>query len=147
MFEEYTSKKLTPAQKRGHEAGKGSAREFHSDKRGQGMESVRPRTLDEIRAAQIRLADMALQQDTPQEWLTDVLEALGLRKRVTASAEVTGNACGPLAGTQRGYEQHLRAYSRPCNMCDASARAAETARLSRLGITMKETGQWKVTSC
>lgn len=140
------SKKLTASQKRGHTAGTKPAREFHHDKRGQGMEPVRPRTLDEIRAAQVRLADMALCTDTPQEWLRDVLEALGLRKRVETEADVPGEGCGPLAGTQQGYEQHLRAYGRPCNMCDAKARADEATRLARMGITMKETGQWKVTS-
>jgi len=132
--------KLTQAQKRGIEPGKGSNWEFHNDKRN--MEAPKPRSARELRNAQERLAEMALEQEDPKAWLREVLEALDLRSRQTPKTLREEN-CGPYAGTIRGYKQHLKAYTRPCNMCDEKAREEEASRLSRLGLQM-EVGQWQI---
>lgn len=140
-------KKLTKLQKRGYEAGRGNNREFHNDRRT--LDPPAPRDPQELQAAQLELARMALKQEQPEAWLRDVLDALGLRHVVQAKP-VVGEGCGEFRGTARGYEMHLRGYTTPCNMCDAVARAREAERLSRLGIThnVEGGGTWTVsTTC
>ena len=147
MFEDYTATKLTHLQKRGHAAAKGGDQEYHNDRRT--LDAPKAREAGELRAAQLALAGMAVDQEHPAAWLGDVLDALGLRYRVE-DRPVVGEGCGEFQGTRRGYEMHLRSYTSPCNMCDAVARAAEASRLRRLGINtdVEGAGQWTVsTTC
>lgn len=83
QLEQITRTKLTQNQKRGLAVGRRSDREFTNDRRN--MEPVRPRAEAELRVAQSRLAELALGQDDPQAWLSDVLRALGLRRVISAS--------------------------------------------------------------
>ena len=138
----FVEKKLTHNQKRGLAAGRASNLEFHNDRRT--ADYVAERSPEQLQAAQRGLADMALVQEDPEAWLRDVLSALGLLRHVVPPAEGFRTACYPHAGTKRGYEIHLRSYTKPCNMCDAVARAAETERLRRMGVTMEESGAWTI---
>ena len=137
---EYVARKLTGFQKRGST----SHYDMSNDKRGLQI-PVHARSAEELKAAQRGLAEMALTQPEPEVWLRDVLEALGLLRQVTVKKEPK-EMCGIYQGTMRGYELHLRAYSRPCNMCDAVARSDENARLARLGIKYEESGTWAIST-
>lgn len=141
----HVASKLTHGQKRGKAAGRASNLEFHNDRRT--MDITKSREPHELRSAQRALAELALEQPDAQEWLHDVLDALGLRyvvKDPLVAKEEFRSACYPYAGTLRGYELHLRSYTKPCNMCDAVGRAAEAARLQRLGIEMEQSGTWTI---
>lgn len=78
-----TQTKLTQGQKRGNLAGRHNNREFHNDRRV--IDAPRPRAEAELAAAQMRLAELALDKDDPAQWLSDVLRALGLHRVISAS--------------------------------------------------------------
>lgn len=82
MFEKYEATKLSKGDKRGLVPGSRSAREFHADKRGTAIGPVHPRPAEELATARLRLAEMALDQPDPEEWLRDVLGYLGLLEGV-----------------------------------------------------------------
>lgn len=139
---DYMAQKLTHNQKRGLAAGRASNLEFHNDRRT--ADFVRERSAEELRSAQVWLAEAALERDDPEEWLREVLDAMGLLRSVEDPVEDIRTACYPHAGTPRGYEIHLRSYTKPCNMCDAVARAAQTQRMRKMGIEVEESGTWTI---
>lgn len=81
MFDEYVATKMTQADKRGFQPGTMSSREYHADRRGQGLPPVPPRTREEIRNAQHNLAAMALDKPDPAGWLRETLDMLGIRMK------------------------------------------------------------------
>jgi len=143
LLEEWSRNKLTKQDKRGIIPGTSSAKEYYADKRG--IEHTRRDwTEDEVRNAQVVLAEMALEMDEPEVWLREVLQTLGLFSR--APVQQTGyDVCGVYAGSKRGLDQHLRTYSRPCNMCDEVRRKAEAERLHLMGLK-EESEKWTISS-
>jgi hypothetical protein len=83
QLDHITRTKLTQGQKRGMVPGRWSQREYVNDRRN--MEPVRPRPDAELRVAQSRLAELALDKNDPAAWLSDVLSALGLHRVISAS--------------------------------------------------------------
>ena len=81
-FTDYTATKLTSMQKRGNDAGHGTAREYQNDRRGASMPPVRKRTTEEVSAARIALAGLAMGKPEGERevWLTEVLQMLGLHR-------------------------------------------------------------------
>lgn len=73
--------KMTQSEKRGFATAKHSNREFHNDRRN--IDPVRKRPAVELHAAQRKLAAMALETDSPEAWLSDVLRALGLHRVIS----------------------------------------------------------------
>jgi hypothetical protein len=82
MLEDYTAQKLTQSQKRGYEPGKHSKKDMYKDRLR--IMPVTPREPEELRLAQLKLAEIALAHPdlvSPQEredWLREVLNAMGL---------------------------------------------------------------------
>jgi DNA-binding TFAR19-related protein (PDSD5 family) len=81
QLEQITRNKLTQGQKRGMVPGRWSQRDYVNDRRN--MEPVKPRSAAELRTAQSRLSELALDKDDPAEWLSDVLSALGLHRVIS----------------------------------------------------------------
>lgn len=138
---EYLATKLTKNDKRG---GARDRNELHSDTRV--MDAPLMRDAASLRSAQLKLAELALEQPDAQEWLTDVLAALGLRRLVKETkGEAEELPCSPHTGTLRGYNAHLRGYTSPCTECKNVAGAAELRRLEAMGLSMNGDGTWKLT--
>ena len=131
MIENYTATKLTKSQKRATKPTIAEAIDVFAD---QSLPPVQPRRPEELRQAQLNLADMALEKATPAEWLTDVLDALGLRQEVIAREEARKEPCWPYAGTKRGVGLHLRTYTHCCSMCAAKRQEGLAAKRARLGL-------------
>ena len=140
MLEEWARKKLTKQDKRGITPGTASSKKYYADKRSVEY-TRRDWTEDEVRNAQVVLAEMALEMDEPEVWLREVLQTLGLLNPVQTGYDV----CGVYAGSRRGLDLHLRVYSRPCNMCDEVRRKAETERLRLMGLK-EESEKWTISS-
>ena len=136
-IDQYTAKKLTHNQKRGFGPGKSSSMELHNDRRA--VDAPKPRLAAELVRAQLALAELALDADDPQEWLTDVLEAMGLRQRIDTSPPPEYAECGIYEGTKRGYNIHLRGYTKLCEACGAWG-LQQT--LAEAGVDMEEAEEW-----
>jgi hypothetical protein len=115
QLERITATKLTHNQKRGYTPGKASNHEFHNDRRA--VESTAPRPPAQLRNAQLVLAEIALEADDPTAWLTEVLVALDLCYVVSVEPLAERTDCGRFRGTKRGYNIHLRSYTRVCEDC------------------------------
>ena len=105
---------------------------------GFGPESLR--TATQVRDLQLRIAGKVFDDgaDAPAEddqkaELRELLLTLGLL-RVTTKVSVTAAACGPLAGSLRGYRKHLAAYSMPCQRCIDARQHELDERWRNLGI-------------
>lgn len=107
--------KWTPEQKRIHSTDRGYSLDVNNNARIMAIRHVLDPAL--CRTAQINLAEMALAQDDPEEWLRDVLTALDLDRRFKARKTTRDEACVPYTGTRRGYNTHLRTYTYPCAAC------------------------------
>lgn len=138
LFTRFIADKLTQSQKRGYAPAKASTREMHNDRRV--IDAPRGRTLDELRCAREQLAVLALDHpdlDTDEQrerWLFEVLEMMGLLE-IQERRKDEGQACWPYNGTVRGYDQHLRTYTRTCGDCESAHQVDLAGRLSALGIT------------
>jgi hypothetical protein len=128
--------------------------------------TTRQWTDEEIRRAQLRLADEALTKKDPARWLTEMLDILGLlptnkhrlgrwrpnvgsvEKRNTPMIEVVDTVATDLErasdravdtqghGTLAGYNMHIKRYERPCEHC-AFAHELDLERISgNQGITV-----------
>lgn len=137
---EYVATKLTQGQKRGYEPAKASNREFHNDRRT--LDAPALRAPQEVHAAQLQLAALALEKPDSAQWLADVLEALGIREFVQGVARTRRPGdCAGHRGTLRGYNIHLRNYTSPCTPC-ANARHRELlASMVRLGVLSEAGGE------
>lgn len=96
------------------------------------------RTAAQVRDLQLRVAGKVFDDgdDAPSEAeqqvdLSEILQTLGLL-RVTL--KTITSACGPLAGTLRGYRKHLAAYSTPCQLCLDARQYELDERWRTLGI-------------
>jgi len=144
-FTDYVAAKLTHNQKRGYAPAKASPREMHNDRRV--IEPAKERSRAELRSAQLALAALALEHpglvnDSQRErWLAEVLEMMGLQE-IGERSKDEGQSCWPYNGTRRGYNMHLRTYTRPCSACDDAHRTDLDAEMSALGITNGGDVKW-----
>lgn len=115
QLEQITANKLTHNQKRGYAPGKASNHEYHNDRRA--VETTPARQPVQLRAAQLALAEMALEAEDPAAWLTEVLRALDLCRRMPVEPLPQRTDCGSFRGTKRGYNIHLRGYTKVCDDC------------------------------
>lgn len=126
--------RLTKEQKRNAKQTIADAIDIFSDQR---LPPVVPRSAQEIHKAQVNLAALALQQEEPEKWLSEVLDALGLRQEAVEQERARQAPCWPFAGTLRGYNIHLRSYTDCCVPCERIRREYLDAPLVRLGLDPK----------
>lgn len=144
-IEEYFSKKLGKNDKRG---GVRNSQDLHNDQRLLDMSATR--TPAQLQHAQLQLAALALEHpdlmwsDEREAWLTEVLEALGLRRTIHGLRPQDALPCAPFTGTMRGYNIHLRGYTAPCTKCKNVSVEAENQRLRELGIETEDE-KWTLT--
>jgi hypothetical protein len=123
---------------------------------------------EEIRAAQLRLADEALTKKDPRKWLAEMLDILGLlptdqrrvgRYRTNISSTKRRNV--PIVetddvtttdlergtsrivdtqghGTIEGYQMHIKRYERPCGDCLATKKFYDEYDALERGITLHD---------
>lgn len=130
---QHIATRLTKAQKRSTKATIAEAIDIFAD---QSLPPVQPRSRTELLNAQLKLAEMALEQKTapPAEWLADVLDALGLRHEVIELSRARKEPCWPYAGTKRGVSLHLRTYTHFCAACLATRQEELAAKTARYGL-------------
>lgn len=135
---QYVATKLSKEAKRG---GTKDRNDLHGDKRL--MDAVASRTAEELHRAQLKLAEMAMEQPDSQQWLSDVLEVLDLRKKLSGQPLPDKDLpCSPHTGTMRGYNMHLRGYTAACTECKNVAAEEERGRMAALGLTLNGDGLW-----
>lgn len=127
----FVAEKLTKSQKRATKPTIAEAIDIFAD---QSMGPTEPRNAEELRNAQLNLAEMALHKEDPEEWLRDVLDSLGLRAEVIELDKAKKEPCWPFAGTKRGYNLHLRTYSHCCALCQDVRDAERKAKTASLGL-------------
>lgn len=140
---EYLAKKTSKNDKRG---GVRNSQDLHNDQRVLDAPSTRP--VEQLRQVQHNLAVMALEHpalgvEEREAWLEEVLEALGLRRKLTAPDKVAQLPCFPHTGTRRGYNMHLRGYTAACTECKNVAEDVERQRLRTMGI-IREDATWQI---
>ena len=138
-FTDYISHKLTQNQKRGYGPAKASTREMHNDRRV--IDPPKERGEEELRAARLFLAGLAVDQSDPQPWLAEVLDAMGLLD-ISDRRRDEEQSCWPHGGTARGYNQHLKTYTRPCASCARVHEEDLTGRMRSLGIDIEGGSAW-----
>lgn len=140
-LDEYTRNKLTKQQKRPHEAGIADAIDLYADQRVTPVTRFRDPQM--LRTAQSTLAVMAV-EDRPEEaqaWLSDVLEALDLKRTIKVRRTLP-EACGEARGTLRGYNTHLRLYTRLCAPCEAFRQEHLAAQTALRGVPEGADVKW-----
>jgi hypothetical protein len=128
---QHVATKLTKSQKRSTKATIAEAIDIFAD---QSVGPTKPRSKTELLNAQLNLADMALEKADPQEWLSDVLDALGLRQEIIERDKARREPCWPYAGTRRGVSLHLRTYSHFCPACASTRQEHLAAKRALLGL-------------
>lgn len=130
---QHIATKLTKAQKRSTKPTIAEAIDIFAD---QSLPPVQPRSAPELLNAQLKLAEIALEQETtaPETWLRDVLDALGLRHEVIELSRARKEPCWPYAGTKRGVNLHLRTYTHFCATCLVTRQEELAAKTARFGL-------------
>jgi hypothetical protein len=132
---EYTANKWTKRQKRRGNAGIADAIDLYADQRVTPVAHLQDP--QKLRTVQSTLAVMAV-EDRPEiaaEWLSEALGALGLDYRIDVPrVEVKPEACGDHYGTLRGYNTHLRLYTKLCEPCEAFRQEHLAAEMARRGV-------------
>lgn len=140
---DYTAHKWTKNQKRRGDAGISDAIDLYADQRVTPVTRFRDPQM--LRTAQSTLAVMAV-EDRPENaeaWLSEVLEALGLRQEIRVKRrKVLPEACGDARGTLRGYNTHLRLYTKLCAPCAAFRQEHLAAEMARRGVPEGTIVKW-----
>lgn len=128
-LDSFTSAKWTRRQKRA-ECTDSASLHIHADQRvDSSLLHDDPATQ---RAVQSTLAVLALDTGDPVSWLRDTLDALDLRRTIAVPDK--DRVCGVYSGTIRGYNTHLRFYTRFCGPCEAFRQEALAAKTALRGI-------------
>lgn len=138
------SVKLTEGQKRGRAPGERGVAVNHGiqDRRSTQVLGVRPP--EQLYEVQLKLAQIALDEGKDEAWLSDVLEYLGLDRVMLARSPKRSRICFPYSGLARGYNIHLRSYTKPCEDCARFHSTELSAAQTALGIVTGGDPTWQI---